>query len=390
MREIAKTVGTCGEALARAARQVWQRVRFSPRWQQALAPAERRIANVSVGPWSRHERREAASMVAPAPTIAPVVEDLDDAFRDGVTGKADLMETMGTLAREQPEAANRIPRRDRSVGLLSGAGEPRGVHDDPERDPSVDVSSASSARRSRPDAAPASSTHSDSTRRLDDQASAGTPLPEALRGRVREAVGPGGDAMRVHVDERADQLARGHNADAVTIGADVFFRRGHYVPQEPRGFALLVHEAIHVREAGQPSNAQNRRGVGVLEEERVAGDHERAALMSASGFAPAPADGRTGLAVPPASSVRAPFPALGSRAGRAGRAGMAAAATPAGNLGDKAARSPTLPGAAAVRPMTASTDRAVETAAPFDASTLKRDLYRDLLRQIRTEMERGG
>ena len=41
---------------------------------------------------------------------------------------------------------------------------------------------------------------------------------------MREVAGPGADVMRVHADARADAIARAHAADAVTLGADVYFR----------------------------------------------------------------------------------------------------------------------------------------------------------------------
>ncbi|MBV8995040.1 MAG: DUF4157 domain-containing protein, partial [Pseudonocardiales bacterium] len=81
-----------------------------------------------------------------------------------------------------------------------------------------------------------------------DRVDAGRALPSDVAERLRTHVGPAAAAMRVHDGEHADAVAGRHSADAVTVGADVFFRSGRYRPREPRGFGLLVHEATHVVE----------------------------------------------------------------------------------------------------------------------------------------------
>jgi Domain of unknown function (DUF4157) len=173
------------------------------------------------------------------------------------------------------------------------------------------------------------------------------PVPWDIRARLRRLLGLGADALRAHAGDRADALARAHRADAVTVGSDVFFARGRFQPQAPAGFALLAHEATHVVE-GADANASWRRSTaaGVAAEEQRALGRERAAL-----------DPRR--AWPQAQRSAAP---------------PAAAAGPRG--------------------MTAATDRTLEDAAPVSAAPdmgeLKRALFRDLLRELRTEFERGG
>jgi Domain of unknown function (DUF4157) len=185
----------------------------------------------------------------------------------------------------------------------------------------------------------------------------GIALEPMLRERLRELVGPGLHALRLHVDSRADAIARAHRADAIAIGPDVHFREGRFRPHEDRGFALLAHEASHVARWTRPGASFDRATPGgVAREEREAARLEARALTSRRGSAPPVA-----------------------------RAGLAAPAQP----------SAAAPSTTALRPMTAAGDRAdqPDMAAALtgpDIDALKQTLYRDLMRDIRTEFERGG
>lgn len=59
-------------------------------------------------------------------------------------------------------------------------------------------------------------------------------------------------AVRLHINQTADQVARQHQADAVTVGHDIFFRSDRFNPQSPEGIALLGHEVTHVAQAVGP------------------------------------------------------------------------------------------------------------------------------------------
>ena len=48
------------------------------------------------------------------------------------------------------------------------------------------------------------------------------------------------------------------------------------------------------------------------------------------------------------------------------------------------------PAPAAVQPMAASLDREVSPPPPFDVEALRRSLLTDLMRQLRSDFERGG
>ena len=213
----------------------------------------------------------------------------------------------------------------------------------------------------------------------EDPESEGQRLAPATRDRLRHLVGPDVELARIHVDKRADDVARERSADAVTVGKDIYFRSGKFAPQSPAGLGLIAHELTHVAEHERPGAGWRRATAdGVRDEERLAHRRERIATQSsisplaAAAFAPprtSPAPGSP--AVPPPSPVAA--------AASVPRAPAAAAA-----------ESPHL------RPMLAETDRPSADAPPPAAppapslDAIRRVLLRDVMNQIRVEFERGA
>ena len=109
----------------------------------------------------------------------------------------------------------------------------------------------------------------------------GQPLSPYTQQRLRDFVGPGSEAIRVHTDETANAITHAQRADAVTVGEQVFFRQGHFRPHEDEGFALLTHEAMHVIQAMRPGAAWRRATQGGLqEEEQEASIQERNVLRA--------------------------------------------------------------------------------------------------------------
>lgn len=51
--------------------------------------------------------------------------------------------------------------------------------------------------------------------------------------------------VRIHTDAFADRAAARLEANAFTLGNDVFFRHGQYAPQRPDGLVRLAHEIAH-------------------------------------------------------------------------------------------------------------------------------------------------
>ena len=206
-------------------------------------------------------------------------------------------------------------------------------------------------------------------------AAPGRPLPADIRARLRDVAGAGADALRVHTSPAADAAARAHRADAVTVGTDVHLRAGRLRPDEPAGFALLAHEASHVTALLDPGRVWRRAVAGGAgQEEDAALATEAAAWQRAARGGPAPgAAGR-----PPVPAGPGPQRLLPA----------SPPARPAGQPGGDARPAEGHP--AQARPMPAPSDRDTAPAAPFDVEELRRSLVSDLMRQLRTDFERGG
>jgi Domain of unknown function (DUF4157) len=157
--------------------------------------------------------------------------------------------------------------------------------------------------------------------------------------------------MRVHGDARADAIARAHTADAVTLGADVYFRQGLLAPDDRRGEALLAHEASHVSASlGLPDAPWAP--PGGAGQEALALARERAVLAGGSDDP-----------VPPRPAVQSGPVAQAAQAARPQPAAMRAAA---------------------------DRDTGGEAAPGVDLEALRRSVVDDLMRRLKTEFERGG
>ena len=301
---------TLGERLEAVARAMAERHQMLSPWAASLIPVLRRAAQLTESPGGRFERHE-----APAGVLLPAKpEGADSTFRPAPPGVAD----------RDPWPAG----------------------------PAVPPSPRPDAEVSRPAAE----------------------LPAGVRAQLAELAGPGAGLLRAHADAAADAFTRAHRAEAVTTGADVWFRAGRFRPQEPRGLALLAHEAAHVTELLDPGRVRRRAAAGGT------GGEEDAALAAETA-----ALQRFGQ--PPGGAVTttrpAAWPALGSRAA----VPPAQPHSPPGTA-DPAGMSPPAP--AAVQPMAASLDREVSPPPPFDVEALRRSLLTDLMRQLRSDFERGG
>jgi hypothetical protein len=74
----------------------------------------------------------------------------------------------------------------------------------------------------------------------------GQSLDDGLQRSMGQAMGANFSGVRVHTDDRADQLNRSIQAKAFTTGQNVFFRQGAYQPGSRGGQELLAHELTHV------------------------------------------------------------------------------------------------------------------------------------------------
>jgi uncharacterized protein DUF4157 len=93
------------------------------------------------------------------------------------------------------------------------------------------------------DAATASSIASLSSR--------GNALPQSVRAFMEPRFQANFGGVRIHDDAHAHDLARTVQAKAFTVGHDVVFGAGHYLPESESGRRLLAHELTHVLQQGQ-------------------------------------------------------------------------------------------------------------------------------------------
>lgn len=77
-------------------------------------------------------------------------------------------------------------------------------------------------------------------------ASSGRPLEPVLRQDMEQRFGHAFSGVQVHTDSAAEQSARDVNANAYTVGNNVVFGAGQFVPETHEGRRLLAHELTHV------------------------------------------------------------------------------------------------------------------------------------------------
>ncbi|MFF8942174.1 DUF4157 domain-containing protein [Streptomyces sp. NPDC014864] len=314
-------------------------------------------------------RRHAARLLAPLPWAGPARVLIDHVTQLGSeTDRFDRIESAPERPAPLTEAAVAGRPRQRDGGGRTRPPDPSEASPEPSEaspDPAGSPPTARSAPR--------------------DEETGGVPrgtgddLPTEARSRLRAAVGPAADAMRVHHDAPADALARARRADAVTVGRDVHFRHGRLRPQDERGFGLLVHEATHVMALLRPGASWRRAtGAGLRAEEAEALANERTARSAG---------------LPGRNPSRRPSPWADRAAVGAGPPG-----TPAPGLA--AARPAPVPNGPATPALRAPTDRDTSPAdapppettpgPPLDVRALRRDVVDELMRQLRSEFERGG
>ncbi|MDX2162928.1 MAG: DUF4157 domain-containing protein [bacterium] len=71
-------------------------------------------------------------------------------------------------------------------------------------------------------------------------------LPDTLNTPMQKMFGGAAQNVRIHQGEQADQVARQHDADAVTMGSDIYFREGAYRPGTAAGNALIARQMAQV------------------------------------------------------------------------------------------------------------------------------------------------
>jgi hypothetical protein len=78
----------------------------------------------------------------------------------------------------------------------------------------------------------------------------GSPLPASVRRFMEPRFRTNFSNVRIHTNERAARLNRQLNAQAFTVGNQIFFGRGRFRPESADGQELLAHELTHTIQQG--------------------------------------------------------------------------------------------------------------------------------------------
>ncbi|WP_223265319.1 eCIS core domain-containing protein [Nostoc sp. 'Peltigera membranacea cyanobiont' 210A] len=81
---------------------------------------------------------------------------------------------------------------------------------------------------------------------IQQERGSGQPLSDDIRQPMEQAFGTDFSSVKIHTDNRSDQLNQSIQARAFTTGQDIFFRQGEYAPESHGGKELLAHELTHV------------------------------------------------------------------------------------------------------------------------------------------------
>ncbi|OEU63332.1 MAG: hypothetical protein BBJ57_03895 [Desulfobacterales bacterium PC51MH44] len=94
---------------------------------------------------------------------------------------------------------------------------------------------------------------------IDSLKGAGQPLPTSERAFFDPRFGRDFSNVRVHIDNRAARTAQTINARAFTLGRNVVFGEGQYMPERHEGRRLIAHELTHVVQQGGVRSSPQRK-----------------------------------------------------------------------------------------------------------------------------------
>lgn len=88
-------------------------------------------------------------------------------------------------------------------------------------------------------------------------ADGGVPLSMPLRAHFEPAFHFDFGSVRVHSDAESERTAADSGAAAITVGSEILFGAGEFVPESPRTQLLLAHELAHVVQNARAPEARN-------------------------------------------------------------------------------------------------------------------------------------
>jgi Domain of unknown function (DUF4157) len=98
----------------------------------------------------------------------------------------------------------------------------------------------------------------DQVMRTSDSRSSGVHLDRSIQSFMQSRLGADFSDVRIHTDGKAANLSRLLNAQAFTVGHDIYFNEGRYQPDSPKGKHLLAHELTHTIQQGRSHPAIQR------------------------------------------------------------------------------------------------------------------------------------
>jgi len=111
---------------------------------------------------------------------------------------------------------------------------------------------------------------SDMVSEVQQRKGSGSELEGGARENLEDHFGADLSGVRVHTDNESAALNRELNAQAFTVGSDIFMAEGKYNPASTEGQGLLAHELTHVGQQGGLGNqGVQRQGNPEDEEEQV-------------------------------------------------------------------------------------------------------------------------
>ena len=110
--------------------------------------------------------------------------------------------------------------------------------------------------------------------------SGGSPIPDAVRGKMEKFFGADFSGVRVHVGPQAPAIG----ALAFTVGDTIVFAPGQYDPTSSRGQQILGHELAHVvqQRAGRVRNPFGS-GLAVVQDKALEAEADRQGMRAAFG-----------------------------------------------------------------------------------------------------------
>jgi hypothetical protein len=91
-----------------------------------------------------------------------------------------------------------------------------------------------------------------------EESRGGTSLPAPLLAQLSAELGADLSRVRIHADPRAAAAAAALQAQAFTIGNDIYFASGAYEPDSDAGVQLIAHEVAHVAQTQRGTASSSR------------------------------------------------------------------------------------------------------------------------------------